>query len=267
MEPRMSLQTVEITQDGDIVTLCLNRPDAANAVDLQMARDLLTAAEHCATSPGVRAVVLTGKGKMFSGGGDVPAFVTAGDGAGALLRDITTPLHAAISRLVRMDAPLVVAVNGTAAGAGFSMALAGDVVIAAASAKFTMAYTKIGLSPDGSGSFYLPRLVGLLRAKELMLLNPVLSAEQALGYGLLTEVVADDALATRAMEIARQLAAGPTLAYGKVKRLLAASHHNTLEQQLALEGDAISTLGGTTSDAREGLAAFSERRKPKFTGR
>jgi 2-(1,2-epoxy-1,2-dihydrophenyl)acetyl-CoA isomerase len=100
-----------------------------------------------------------------------------------------------------------------------------------------------------------------------MLLNPVLSAEQALGYGLLTEVVADDALATRAMEIARQLAAGPTLAYGKVKRLLAASHHNTLEQQLALEGDAISSLGGTTADAREGLAAFSERRKPKFTGR
>jgi 2-(1,2-epoxy-1,2-dihydrophenyl)acetyl-CoA isomerase len=141
------------------------------------------------------------------------------------------------------------------------------VVIAAASAKFTMAYTKIGLSPDGSGSFHLPRLVGLLRAKELMLLNPVLSAEQALGYGLLTEVVADDALATRAMEIARQLAAGPTLAYGKVKRLLAASHHNTLEQQLALEGDAISSLGGTTADAREGLAAFSERRKPKFTGR
>ena len=110
----MSLQTVEITQDDDIVTLRLNRPDAANAVDLQMARDLLTAAEHCATTPGVRAVVLTGKGKMFSGGGDVPAFVAAGDGAGALLRDITTPLHAAIARLVRMDAPLVVAVNGTA---------------------------------------------------------------------------------------------------------------------------------------------------------
>jgi 2-(1,2-epoxy-1,2-dihydrophenyl)acetyl-CoA isomerase len=147
------------------------------------------------------------------------------------------------------------------------MALAGDVVIAAASAKFTMAYTKIGLSPDGSGSFHLPRLVGLVRAKELMLLNPVLTAEQALGYGLLTEVVADEALATRAMEIARQLAAGPTLAYGKVKRLLAASHHNTLEQQLALEGDAISSLGGTTADAREGLAAFTERRKPKFTGR
>jgi 2-(1,2-epoxy-1,2-dihydrophenyl)acetyl-CoA isomerase len=161
----------------------------------------------------------------------------------------------------------VVAVNGTAAGAGFSMALAGDVVLAAASAKFTMAYTKIALSPDGSGSFFLPRIVGMVRAKEMMLLNPVLSAEQAAGLGLVTEVVADDALAARAAEVARQLASGPTLAYGKVKRLLADSHHNTLEQQLALEGESISTLGGTTADAREGLAAFTGKRKAQFTGR
>jgi 2-(1,2-epoxy-1,2-dihydrophenyl)acetyl-CoA isomerase len=107
----------------------------------------------------------------------------------------------------------------------------------------------------------------MVRAKELMLLNPVLSAEQAAGLGLVTEVVADDALAARAAEVARQLASGPTLAYGKVKRLLADSHHNTLEQQLALEGDSISTLGGTTADAREGLAAFAGKRKAQFTGR
>jgi 2-(1,2-epoxy-1,2-dihydrophenyl)acetyl-CoA isomerase len=263
----MQLQTIEVTEDAGVITLRLDRPTAANSVDLQMAKDLLTAAEHCASTSGVRAVVLTGKGKMFSGGGDVPAFIAAGDGAGQLLRDITTPLHAAIARFVRMDAPLVVAVNGTAAGAGFSMALAGDVVLAAASAKFTMAYTKIALSPDGSGSFFLPRIVGMVRAKEMMLLNPVLSAEQAAGLGLVTEVVADDALAARAAEVARQLASGPTLAYGKVKRLLADSHHNTLEQQLALEGESISTLGGTTADAREGLAAFTGKRKAQFTGR
>lgn len=257
--------TVDLRRDGDIVTLTLDRPDAANAIDLRLATDLLAAAERCAAEPGIRAVILTGRGRMFSGGGDVPAFAAAGEQAGGMLRDITTPLHAAIALFARMDAPLVVAVNGVAAGAGFGLALGGDVVLAAAGAKFTMAYTKIGLSPDGGSSFFLPRLVGLLQAKRLMLLNPVLGADEALALGLVSEVVADDRLMDRAREVAGQLAAGPTLAYGKVKRLLAETHRHSLERQLAMEAESISGLGAT-ADAQEGLAAFVGKRKAAFKG-
>jgi 2-(1,2-epoxy-1,2-dihydrophenyl)acetyl-CoA isomerase len=263
----MSLKTVEITQDGDIVTLCLNRPDAANAVDLQMARDLLTAAEHCATSPGVRAVVLTGKGKMFSAGGDVMSFAAAGDAVSEMMRNMTGFLHSAIARFMRMNAPLICAVNGTAAGAGLSMALMGDIVLAAASAKFTMAYTKIGVSPDGSSSFTLPRLVGMARAKEMILLNPVYTAQEALDKGLVTAVLPDEQVMARATEIATQLASGPTVAYGEVKRLLADTFSNSLETQMEMETRAISGLSAYTHDAKEGFRAFAEKRKPNFEGR
>ncbi len=262
----MNLETLKYARDGAIVTLKLHRPEAANSLNLQMGNDLLAAANHCASDPGVRAVILTAEGRMFCAGGDVGGFAKA-ENPGELLRAITTGLHAAIQRFQRMDAPLIVAVNGVAAGAGMSIAASGDFVLAADSAKFTMAYTGIGLSPDGSSTFFLPRLLGPLKAKELMLRNPVLSAAEALELGLVTRVVADAELMDAARELAAELARGPTRAYGAVKRLVADSFGNTLDTQLELETRAIADLANTTADARAGIAAFVAKQKPGFEGR
>lgn len=263
----MDLKTLDFNCADGVATITLNRPDAANSLDLRMSQDLLTVASRCDADSGIRAVILTGRGKMFSAGGDVTSFAAAGEGVSEMMRNMTAFLHAAVARFLRMNAPLICAVNGTAAGAGLSMALMGDVILAAESAKFTMAYTKIGVSPDGSSSFTLPRLVGMARAKEMILLNPVYTAAEALDKGLVTAVLPDDQLLARAQEIARQLAAGPTLAYGEVKRLLADSFSNSLETQMELETRAIAGLSAYTQDAKEGFRAFADKRKPVFEGR
>jgi 2-(1,2-epoxy-1,2-dihydrophenyl)acetyl-CoA isomerase len=166
-----------------------------------------------------------------------------------------------------MDAPVVVAVNGIAAGAGFSLALTGDFVIAAESAKFTMAYTGIGLSPDGSSTFFLPRLVGPLKAKELMMRNAMLTAAEAEALWLVSRVVPDAELMGVARALAAELAAGPTRAYGAVKRLVAESFGNTLDTQLELETREIADLANRTADAHNAVAAFLAKRKPLFEGR
>lgn len=263
----MNFTNIEFAIENDIARITLNRPESANTISVELAEELLQAAIVCDGNTAVRAVILTGKGRFFSGGGDVQSFAVAGESAGLLLRRITAPLHAAISRFARMDAPFVTAVNGTAAGAGFSLAIAGDVIIAAESAKLTMAYTKIAMSADGGGSFHLPRLAGLARAKELMLLNPVLTAGDAQQRGLVTMVVPDADLLKKANEIAATLALGPTRAYGEVKRLLVDSFHHSLEQQLALESRSMSTLADNTQDAREGFQAFVHKQAPKYAGR
>jgi len=263
----MDLKTMEFALADGVATITLNRPDAANALDLRMSQDLLTVASHCDANPAVRAVILTGRGKMFSAGGDITSFVAAGDGVSELMRNMTAYLHSAVARFLRMNAPLITAVNGAAAGAGLSMALMGDIILAASSAKLTMAYTKLGVSPDGSSSFTLPRLVGMARAKEMMLLNPVYTAEEAAAKGLVTAVVPDDRLMAKAQEIAAQLARGPTVAYGEAKRLLADTFSNTLETQMEMETRAIAGLSAYTRDAREGFKAFGEKRKPTFEGR
>jgi len=263
----MTFKSIEFTLDGAIARITLNRPESANTIGVEMAEELLQAAIRCDGHPDVRAVILTAKGRFFSGGGDVQSFAAAGAEGPELLRRITAPLHAAVSRFARMDAPLITVVNGTAAGAGMSLALAGDVVLAAESAKFTMAYTKIGMSADGGGSYTLPRVAGLARAKELMLLNPVLTAADALQKGLITQVIPDAELAAKGDAIAAQLATGPTRAYGEVKRLLADSLSNSLEQQLALESRSMSALAADTEDAVEGFTAFSQKRTPVFKGK
>jgi 2-(1,2-epoxy-1,2-dihydrophenyl)acetyl-CoA isomerase len=251
--------------DG-VATITINRPEAANSLNLTLAEELLKVATKCDADPAIRAVLLTGSGKMFCAGGDVPTFAKIGDGIGEYMRHVTTGLHGAVARFARMDAPLIIAVNGVAAGAGMSIALTGDIIFAAASAKFTMAYTAIGMVPDGSSSFFLPRLVGPLKAKELILTNPRLSADEALALGIVTEVVADDELMERARACAAQLAAGPTKSYGAAKRLLADTFSNSLETQMELETRAISDLAQNTHDGREGIMAFAEKRKPDFRG-
>lgn len=263
----MELKTMELAVAEGIATITLKRPDAANALDLRMSEEILRVASHCDSNPDIRAVILTGHGKMFCAGGDVMSFAAAGDGVSEMIRNMTAFLHSAIARFLRMNAPLITAVNGAAAGAGLSIALLGDIILAASSAKFTMAYTKIGVTPDGSSTFTLPRLVGMARAKEMVLLNPTYTAEEAAAKGLVTAVVPDEQLMAKAREIAAQLANGPTLAYGEAKRLLADTFSNSLETQMEMETRAIAGLAAHTRDAREGFKAFSEKRKPRFEGR
>jgi 2-(1,2-epoxy-1,2-dihydrophenyl)acetyl-CoA isomerase len=182
------------------------------------------------------------------------------------LREITSYLHLAVSRFARLDAPVIAAVHGPAAGGGFSLAISCDLVLAAESATFLMAYSKIGMAPDGGSTYFLPRLVGLKRATELALTNRVLPAREACEWGIVTEVVPPENLESRAEELARSLAQGPTGAFGSAKRLLHGGWNQTLETQMELESRAIAEAGGT-ADGHEGIRAFVEKRKAKFEGK
>lgn len=259
-------ETIKFTKIGGVATITLDRPDAANGINLPMANELLTVAIDCSDDPAVRAVVLTGNGKLFSAGGDVKSFAPSQGNSSSLLKELTAILHAAISRMARMDAPLIVAVNGAAAGAGFSLAVAGDIVLSAKSAKYTMAYTMVGMSPDASASFYLPRLIGLRKAQELMITNRTLSAEEAFQWGAINRVVEDGEVLSVAMALAQQLASGPTRSYGMIKKLLHASFNNGLETQMELESSGIAAMS-QTEDGKEGIMAFIEKRAPDFKGR
>ncbi len=261
----MSFETLLYeTRDG-VAYITLNREDAANAINLEMGRDLMLAALQCDEDPGVRAVLIRAKGKIFCAGGDLGSFSSAGEGMPRLLKELTTYLHAAISRFARMSAPVVAAVHGSAAGAGFSLACASDLLVCAESAKFTLAYTRVGLTPDGSSTYYLPRLIGTRRALELMLTNRVLSSQEALAWGLVNRVVADDQLAQESEGLVRQLATGPTRAFGSVKQLLLSSANESLETQMEHEARAIADVAHS-SDAREGIEAFFAKRRAKFNG-
>ncbi|MBK4999689.1 enoyl-CoA hydratase [Pseudomonas sp. S31] len=242
-----------------IATLTLNRPQQGNAIDLPMAQALLKAVIACDQDSNVRSVVLTGSGKLFCAGGDLDAFVAAGDAIGGYLSELAGTLHLAVSRLMRMGKPLVVLVNGPAAGAGMSLSLLGDIVVAAERASFTPAYGSIGLSPDGGLSWLLPRLVGLRRAQEIILLNQPLSAQQALADGLVTRVVDGARVQMEGLELAHGLAAMNVAALGQVRRLLLETHAASLEAQLEQEARSISTLA-SGSFVREKVAAFVEQR-------
>lgn len=259
-----SALTFEVAKGVGLIRL--NRPDDGNAITLAMAQELLQVATRCELDPEIRAVVLTGSGRMFCAGGDLKSFAAQGDRVAAHVMEITHSLHAAISRFNWMDAPVIGAINGTAAGGGFSLALTTDIAIAAESAKFTMAYTKAGLAPDGSSSYFLARIVGMRRAKELALLNPVLTARQALEWGLVNQVVADDQVLASAMEMARQLAQGPSRSFGETKRLLLSGSTESLESQMERETRAIAAMAGS-ADGREGVAAFLAKRTAAFGGK
>jgi len=260
----MSEQRLRFELKDGVATLTLDRPKA-NGIDLEMGRALMHAAIRCHEDPDVRAVVLTGAGSMFCAGGDLKSFAALGKDLSAALLELTTYLHAATSRLLRMRAPLVVAVNGTAAGAGMSLAIAGDLVLAAESASFTMAYTAAGLAPDGSSSWLMPRLIGMRRTQELMLTNRTLSAREAAEWGLVTRVVPDAELQAEAAALAARLAQGPTRAYGVVKSLLAETFSTAYEAQLEHEARGIAAMA-RTPDGQEGIRAFLEKRAARFTG-
>lgn len=261
----MAYQSILFEKRDGVAYITLNRPDEANAIDLTTAKELHEVALDCERDAGVRAVLITAKGRMFCGGGDLKFFHASGDDIDALLMDVTLHFHRAVSLFNRMDAPVVMAINGTAAGGGFSFAISGDIVLAAQSAKFTLAYTAAGLSPDGCSTYMLPRFIGTRRAKELMLTNRVLSAEEALSYDIVDQVVADDELAEAAEAQVRAFATGPTQAYGAVKRLIDGTFKESLETQMELESRSIASLAAAP-DGREGIGAFVEKRKPAFKG-
>ncbi len=258
-------QTLDFSIENNVAIIKLNRPQAANGINLSMAEELMHASIRCDESDDVRAVLLTGNGKFFSAGGDLKSFSEFADEVSSKIKELMVYMHSAISRFNRMDAPTVVAINGMAAGAGFSLACMGDIVYAATSAKFTMAYTAAGLSPDGAASYYLPRLVGIRRTQELMLTNRRLSADEALNWGILTKVVDDDTLYQEALAQATALAQGPTLAYGTVKKLLLSTSQESLETQMELEARGMGRMSNT-QDGTEGIAAFNEKRQPRFSG-
>jgi 2-(1,2-epoxy-1,2-dihydrophenyl)acetyl-CoA isomerase len=260
----MAEDTVLFEVRDNVAHVTLNRPQAGNALDLEMAKQLMAVALRCEADKGVRAVLLNGAGKSFCAGGDVKVFVAQKE-LPQYLREITSCLQLAISRFAGLDAPVVAAVHGSAAGGGFSLAISSDLVIAAESATFLMAYSKIGMAPDGGSTYFLPRLVGLKRAMELALTNRVLSAREACDWGIVSEVVTADRLIARAEELARSLAQGPTGAFGSAKRLLHGGWNQTLETQMEMESRAIAEAGGT-ADGQEGIRAFVEKRKPKFRG-
>ncbi len=261
----MTYETLLFEVSGGLAKITLNRPGAANSLNGAMAHDLMMAAIRCDEDPEIRAVLLTGTGKMFCAGGDLKTFHTFGEDMGARLKEITLYLHGATSRFSRMDPPMVVAVNVIAAGAGMSIAISGDLVLAARSAMFTSAYTAAGLSPDGSSTYFMPRLIGLRRAQELMLTNRRLSAEEALEWGLINRVVEDEKLPEEAEALARKLAAGATGAYGAVKKMLTETFTNPLETQMEIEARMISERA-TSPDGREGIDAFVNKRPPEFKG-
>ena len=258
----MAAPTVEVESHGAVTVVTLNRPDSSNTLNLQMAMDLLAAAMTCGRNTSVRAVVLTGAGKNFCFGGDLRAMMGKGNGPDAYIRELTTYLHEAISHFVRMDAPVIAAVNGTAAGAGVGLVAMSDLSVCAESAKFNLAYTGVGLSPDASTSFLLPRAIGAKRAMELFLLNRTLTAKEAADWGLVNRVVPDAELLDQALAIGEQLAAGPTGAYGHTKRLMAVSL-GALESQMVFESQTISACAAT-EEGQEGISAFLSKRKPNF---
>lgn len=262
----MSYETLKFTVDDGLATLTLARPEQANALNLKMSEELNAVSILCCTNPDIRAVLLTGEGKMFCGGGDLNQFKEAGDDKEALLLNMATIFHCAIIRFSNMDAPLVVALNGAAGGAGLSLMSAGDFVIASSKAKLVSAYTASGLTPDGSSTHFLAKHIGLLRAKELMFTNRVLTAEEAKDWGLVNQVADPDDLTQEAVSVARNFANGPTKAFGRLKRLLQTTYSDPMEAQLEKESQAISWTM-TTRDGPHGIDSFLEKKKPEFKGR
>jgi 2-(1,2-epoxy-1,2-dihydrophenyl)acetyl-CoA isomerase len=253
---------VELVVTDGIAHLTLARPDEGNGINRRLCTELRTHAESLAERDDVRAVVLRGAGKNFCVGGDLSYFKQIED-LETEIRALADDFHAGIGALRALDAPVIAAVQGAAAGGGLSLAIACDIVLAAESAKLTMAYTAAGLSPDGGSSWTLPRIVGLKLATEMMLTNRRLTAAEALAAGLVTRVVADDALDAEADALAATLAAGATGAYGTVKRLLASSFQSTLEEQFDAEAAGVAA-NAASPDGREGVAAFLAKRRPQF---
>ncbi|MGE4012310.1 MAG: enoyl-CoA hydratase-related protein [Alphaproteobacteria bacterium] len=262
----MSYETIELDVADGLATLTLNRPERLNAFNRQLLIDLKAAWAKIADDKAIRAVLLTGAGRGFCAGADLAAAAqekSAGPrDAGAILEEFYNPM---ILKMRGLGKPIVAAVNGPAAGAGMSLALACDIVLAAKSASFLQAFARIGLMPDAGSTWLLPRLVGDARARALAMLAPQIGADEALKLGLVWQVVDDAALMGEARKIAMQLAEGPSLAYAGIKRAIGAAWGNDLPQGLQLERELQSKVSGS-DDFEEGVKAFLGKRKANYRG-
>lgn len=248
---------------GNILQITLNRPDAYNALNLEMMKMLGEALSSAATDRSIKGVLLTGNGKAFCGGGDLKWISQQTDEAGLVLYRLAPQFHLSITEIRRMEKPVVAAINGIAAGGGFSLALACDFRVMAESATLRQAYTSSGLSIDGGGSFALPRLVGLARAMEIMAFDPPISSAQALEWGLVTKVVPDDEVLAGALAMLNDLTKTALHSFAWSKKLMTNSFNNMLETQLELERRGISDCAAHPH-GQEGIRAFVEKRKPYF---
>jgi 2-(1,2-epoxy-1,2-dihydrophenyl)acetyl-CoA isomerase len=271
----MEFATLIFARRGAVASVTLNRPDRLNALNEALIADLRAVAATIAADTGVRAVLLTGSGRAFCSGADLMRggildadadadAAKLGAAVGASLREQFNPM---VSAWYALPVPVVVAVHGIAAGAGASLALSGDIVLAARSAKFLQLFApKLGLLPDLGGTFHLPRLIGSARAKGLAMLGGELTASDAAAWGMIWACVEDAALAGEAENLAQALAAGPTQAYARIKAVLNVGLPHSLDEQLAIEAEAQSALADT-EDFSEGLLAFRTKRAPLFRGR
>jgi 2-(1,2-epoxy-1,2-dihydrophenyl)acetyl-CoA isomerase len=257
---------VEVVVAGGVAHLRLVRVDARNAIDASMVAGLAAATAAIEGDAAVRAVLISAAGPAFTVGGDLAHFAADLDRLAPELDDLITVYHATLVRLAGLPVPIVCAVHGAAAGGGLGLLWCSDVVIAADDAVLATGFGELALSGDGGSSWFLPRLVGMRRAKEMTLFNRVLKADEALEWGLVTRVVPGDQLEAEARETATRLAAGPTVAYGEIRRLLLRSLSADLADQLEAERQAIIRCG-ETADAREGITAFLGRRPPSFQGK
>ncbi len=263
----MNESEVRYAVDQGVATLTLNRPDVLNSFNRSMAFEFQDRLQQIAEDSGVRAVLLTGSGKGFCAGQDLASILPDKDGnvgdLSAIVRECYNPI---IRQMQDLPKPIVCAVNGVAAGAGANLVFACDVVVAADSASFIQSFCKVGLVPDSGGTFFLPRLVGLMKAKSLALMGDKLSAGDAQALGLVYMVTPADQLREAAFGIASKLATQPTVGLGLTKLALHASADNSLDEQLELEAD-YQGRAGETDDYLEGLMSFVEKRKPNFKGR
>jgi 2-(1,2-epoxy-1,2-dihydrophenyl)acetyl-CoA isomerase len=258
--------TVNLYRRGAAAKVELNRPERMNAWDAQLARDLLDALTGAAEDPGVRALMLTGAGRAFSSGADLKESQGEG-GAGPrdLYRVLTERYHPMILAVREMPKPVVAVVNGAAAGIGLSLALACDLIMAAESAYFLLAFINIGLVPDGGSSLLVPSRVGFARAAEMAMLGERIEARLAQEWGLINQVWPDDELQRRAAELVTRLADGPTRSYAGIKRQLNNWLYQRMGEQLEFEAK-IQQEMGESGDFAEGVRAFTEKRPPRFTG-
>lgn len=260
-------ENVLFQKEGNVTTITLNRPKSLNALDSDHLADLVHALEMAADDEQARAVVITGAGRAFCSGGDLAAFREAMDRDPAdPLRQVIKLLNVAIINIRTMAKPVIASINGAAGGGGLSIAAACDLRICAASAKFRQAYTSVALVPDGAWGLLFPLLVGFGKASELIFIDPVFDAREALDWGFVNRVVADEDLPEETRKLAASLAAGPTRAFAIAKDNMNHSMMDLLERQLERERAGM-VQAGKTRDYREGSEAFFKKRKPKFEGR
>jgi 2-(1,2-epoxy-1,2-dihydrophenyl)acetyl-CoA isomerase len=264
MDLAIPAKTFDCTIDDGLAHIVLNQPDRGNPIDGEFCREFNLCIAELSERADVRAVLISARGRLFSVGGDLMSLVKQGDALPRTIKAWTADLHTAIARMVRMRAPVVAAVHGNVAGGSVSLMAAADLVVMAESARISAAFSRIGFSPDSGSTTTVTRRIGVARARKFFLLAETLDAKAALSLGLVDNV--DDAVRGEAERIARELAHGPTEAYGAIKRLFSQTLDRSLESQLEEEAQTLAAIS-RTADAREGVKAFVEKRKPAFVGR